>query len=60
MKEDKKIEEERKLEEEYSELDIEELVEIQGGVEDDNGPDKPSCGLGCFQGSVTPISNEED
>lgn len=49
-------------EEEVSELNIEELTDIQGGVEDDKdkGQSKPTCGLGCFQGSGTPDRNTDD
>ena len=51
MKKEEKVK--QNLEEDESAgLNIEDLIEIQGGIEDErkNAPDK-SCGLGCFQGS---------
>jgi len=58
-----KEEEEKKdenLEEDYSELDIEELTDIQGGIDDKDNPIVPGCGLGCFQGSGSPdLGNDE-
>ena len=36
---------------ETTELDIEVLTEIQGGIEDDDKPIRDDCGLGCFVGS---------
>ena len=40
-------------EEETDELNIEEIMDIQGGIEDDNVEDVPKehCGLGCFLGA---------
>jgi len=37
-------------EDETLEMNIEELIEIQGGIEDDE-QDPPYCGLGCFLGA---------
>ena len=36
-------------EDETVELNIEEITDIQGGIEDDRG--KNECGLGCFLGA---------
>lgn len=55
MKEkDEKENLEENLEENTSELNIEELTDIQGGIEDDDKSIPPTCGLGCFQGSGSP------
>jgi len=47
MKEEKKKYED----DETTELDIEVLTEIQGGIEDEKKLPKEDCGLGCFVGS---------
>lgn len=57
MKEEKK---EENLEEDISELNIEELTDIQGGVEDDDKTITPTCGLGCFQGSGSPDLDKDE
>ena len=51
MKKEEKIKQNWE-DDESSELDIEALTEIQGGIEDETKevPTGP-CGLGCFQGS---------
>jgi len=38
---------------ETTELDIESLTEIQGGIEGDDKPSRDNCGLGCFVGAGT-------
>ena len=43
---------------ETSGLNIEELTNIQEGIDDDDKCYPHSCGLGCFHGSVTPERNE--
>ena len=48
------------LEEDYSELDIEELTDIQGGIDDGEKSIIPNCGLGCFQGSGSPDHNKNE
>jgi hypothetical protein len=51
MKEkDEDIEKTDNQDEETSNLNIEELTEVQGGV-DDNDDAEPDCGLGCYIGS---------
>ncbi|MCE5179357.1 MAG: hypothetical protein LLF81_09475 [Porphyromonadaceae bacterium] len=55
----KEKDEEENLEEDISELNIEELTDIQGGVEDDDKTITPTCGLGCFQGSASPDRDVE-
>jgi len=48
----KKGNEKRNYEEnETVELNIEDLTEIQGGIEDDRKITKENCGLGCYIGS---------
>ena len=47
MKEEKK----RYEDDETTELDIEVLTEIQGGIQDEKDRPKEDCGLGCFVGS---------
>ena len=48
----KKEKENKNLEEDETvELNIEDLTEIQGGIETDEKLSKDSCGLGCFIGS---------
>jgi hypothetical protein len=36
---------------EGEELDIEEITDIQGGLDDDNIFQREQCGLGCFIGT---------
>lgn len=60
MKEEKGEKEEKNLEEDFSEMNIEELTDIQGGIEDDDKSINPTCGLGCFQGSATPDRDAGD
>lgn len=38
-------------EDEAVELNIEDLTEIQGGIENDETREPKSCGLGCFIGA---------
>ena len=38
-------------EEETVELDIEELTDVQGGIDDDDISKNERCGLGCFIGA---------
>ena len=39
------------VDDETTELDIEDLIEIQGGIEDDEKLSRDDCGLGCYVGS---------
>ncbi|WP_352422469.1 hypothetical protein [Proteiniphilum sp.] len=55
----KEKDEEENMEEDTSELNIEELTDIQGGIEDDDKTITPTCGLGCFQGSGSPGKDYE-
>ena len=49
MKEEKN---EKKLEvNESDEMNIEDITEIQGGVEEEDGSGAKSCGLGCILGA---------
>jgi hypothetical protein len=50
MKEKEKKQDEN-FEKETSELSIEELTDVQGGIEDTEGDEKTACGLGCFLGA---------
>ena len=54
MKEKK--EKKNSRDDETTELDVEVLTEIQGGIEDDGKRSRNDCGLGCFvgSGSVSP------
>ena len=47
----KEKEENYSEEDEISELNIEDLTEIQGGIEDDKISKPTSCGLGCLIGA---------
>ena len=48
----KKVKVKQNFEDEFSVLDIEDLIEIQGGIEDESKEvPKGTCGLGCFQGA---------
>ena len=38
-------------EDEITDLNIEDLTEIQGGIEDDDITNSKSCSLGCFIGA---------
>lgn len=38
-------------EDDIIDMNIEDLTEIQGGIEDDEAIQSRSCGLGCFIGS---------
>ncbi|MDR3339776.1 MAG: hypothetical protein LBT25_06770 [Candidatus Symbiothrix sp.] len=42
---------EKNSEDETVELNIEELMDVQGGIEDTGDDQKESCGLGCFLGA---------
>ena len=42
-----------------TELDIESLTEIQGGIEDEDHRSKENCGLGCFVGSGTGLPDDK-
>ena len=56
-----KKEKEKLEEDETVELNIEDLTEIQGGIENDDKSSKENCGLGCFigSGSSGPIKRKE-
>lgn len=56
----KEKDEEENMEKDTSELNIEELTDIQGGIEDDDKTIAPTCGLGCFQGSVYQGNDTEE
>lgn len=53
-KENKEKKEQQEFKDDFVELNIEELTDIQGGIEDDDKTTLPTCGLGCFQGAGTP------
>jgi hypothetical protein len=46
-------------EEENSEMSIEELMDIQGGIEGDETGTKEFCGLGCYIGTGQSKPNDE-
>jgi hypothetical protein len=56
-----KTERETKIyeDDEITELDIEGLTEILGGIEDEEQRSKENCGLGCFVGSGTSIPDDK-
>ena len=56
MKKEKK----NSIDDETTELDIEVLTEIQGGLEDDGKKSKDDCGLGCYVGSGLHMTDDPD
>jgi len=56
MKKEKKHE----VEDETDELNIEDLIEIKGGIEDDGKDLIDTCGLGCYLGSGSGMINDPE
>jgi len=54
-----KEEKKQNPEEETSELNIEELMDVQGGIEDDFDDKKAHCGLGCYIGAASDESQQK-